>query len=75
VPRCRHRSPRQPTLGADLGVADASTDDIYAAMDWLAGQQDHIEADARFLMLTAITHHKFSPSRERGGSRRRTDGT
>ncbi len=25
------------TLGADLGVAGASTDDIYAAMDWLAG--------------------------------------
>jgi hypothetical protein len=32
------------TLGADLGVADASTDDLYAAMDWLAGQQDAIEA-------------------------------
>src|SRR5580693_939046 len=32
------------TLGADLGVADTSTDDIYAAMDWLAGQQDSIEA-------------------------------
>jgi hypothetical protein len=32
------------TLGADLGVADASTDDIYAAMDWLGGQQDSIEA-------------------------------
>ncbi|HLK75907.1 MAG TPA: IS1634 family transposase [Streptosporangiaceae bacterium] len=32
------------TLGADLGVAEASTDDIYAAMDWLAGQQDAIEA-------------------------------
>jgi hypothetical protein len=32
------------TLGADLGVADASTDDIYAAMDWLAGRQDVIEA-------------------------------
>ncbi len=31
------------TLGADLGVADASTDDIYAAMDWLA-RQDAIEA-------------------------------
>jgi hypothetical protein len=31
------------TLGADLGVAGASTDDIYAAMDWLAGQQDSIE--------------------------------
>ena len=32
------------TLGADLGVADASTDDICAAMDWLAGRQDAIEA-------------------------------
>jgi hypothetical protein len=32
------------TLGADLGVAEASTDDIYAAMDWLAGRQDAIEA-------------------------------
>src|SRR5712692_9054524 len=33
------------TLGADLGVAAASTDDIYAAMDWLAGRQDVIEAE------------------------------
>jgi hypothetical protein len=32
------------TLGADLGTGGASTDDIYAAMDWLAGQQDSIEA-------------------------------
>jgi hypothetical protein len=32
------------TLGADLGVADASTDDIYAAMDWLGHRQDAIEA-------------------------------
>jgi hypothetical protein len=32
------------TLGADLGVADASTDEIYAAMDWLASRQDGIEA-------------------------------
>ena len=31
------------TLGADLGVAGTSTDDIYAAMDWLAGRQDAIE--------------------------------
>lgn len=31
------------TLGADLSVADASTDEIYAAMDWLAGQQEAIE--------------------------------
>src|SRR5580658_9271121 len=33
------------TLGGDLGVAGASTDDIYAAMDWLAGRQDAIEAE------------------------------
>ena len=33
------------TLGADLGVAGASTDDIYAAMDWLEHQQDPIEAE------------------------------
>ncbi len=32
------------TLGTDLGVAAASTDDIYAAMDWLAHRQDAIEA-------------------------------
>jgi len=32
------------TLGADLGVAEASTDDIYAAMDWLEHRQDAIEA-------------------------------
>ena len=34
------------TLGADLGVADAATDDIYAAMDWLEHRQDAIEAEA-----------------------------
>ena len=33
------------TLGADLGVAGASTDDIYAAMDGLGGRQDAIEAE------------------------------
>ncbi|HEX9356533.1 MAG TPA: IS1634 family transposase [Streptosporangiaceae bacterium] len=33
------------TLGADLGAAGASTDDIYAAMDWLEGRQDAIEAE------------------------------
>jgi len=32
------------TLGADLGVAGAGTDDIYAAMDWLVARQDAIEA-------------------------------
>ena len=33
------------TVGADLGAAGVSTDDIYAAMDWLAGRQDGIEAE------------------------------
>jgi hypothetical protein len=32
------------TLGADLGIAAVSTDDIYAAMDWLEHRQDAIEA-------------------------------
>ena len=33
------------TLGADLGVASASTDDVYAAMDWLAARQDGVEKE------------------------------
>jgi transposase len=32
------------TLGADLAVADASSDDVYAAMDWLGERQEAIEA-------------------------------
>jgi hypothetical protein len=32
------------TLGVDLGVSQASTDEIYAAMDWLLDRQDSIEA-------------------------------
>jgi hypothetical protein len=31
------------TLAVDLGVADASTDDVYAAMDWLGGRQPAVE--------------------------------
>jgi hypothetical protein len=31
------------TMAQDLGVAEASTDEVYAAMDWLAGRQDAIE--------------------------------
>jgi hypothetical protein len=31
------------TLGADLGIADAATDEAYAAMDWLQSRQDTIE--------------------------------
>jgi Transposase DDE domain len=32
------------TLGADLGVAGATTDETYAAMDWLLTRQDAIQA-------------------------------
>jgi hypothetical protein len=32
------------TLGADLDVAQASTDELYQAMDWLLGRQETIEA-------------------------------
>jgi hypothetical protein len=31
------------TLGPDLGIEDATTDEAYAAMDWLQGRQDAIE--------------------------------
>lgn len=32
------------TLGVDLGVAGASPDEVYAAMDWLLRRQDAIES-------------------------------
>jgi len=32
------------TLGADLGITGATTDEAYAAMDWLQGRQDTIES-------------------------------
>jgi hypothetical protein len=31
------------TLGADLGIAETGTDEVYAAMDWLFSQQNAIE--------------------------------
>jgi transposase len=31
------------TLGTDLGIAQASTDEAYAAMDWLGARQETIE--------------------------------
>ncbi len=34
----------QTTLGAVLGVADATDDELYAAMDWLLARQPRIEA-------------------------------
>jgi hypothetical protein len=40
------------TLGVDLGVADATTDEVYAAMDWLRSRQDAIEAKLAHRHLT-----------------------
>src|SRR5258708_7773015 len=77
------------TLGADLGVAAASTDDIYAAMDWLAGRQDPIEARpaarplgaeanparmALFDLSSSWLEGRCCPLAARGYSRDRTTG-
>jgi len=52
------------TLGPDLGVAGASTDDIYAAMDWLVSRQDDIERQlaARHLREGGIALFDLSSS-------------
>ncbi len=52
------------TLAADLGVADASRDEVYAALDWLAGQQQHIEARlaARHLSDAGLAYFDLSSS-------------
>ena len=52
------------TLGTDLGVAGASTDDLYAAMDWLVGRQDDIELQlaARHLREGGIAMFDLSSS-------------
>ena len=52
------------TLGPDLGVAGASTDDIYAAMDWLTARQDDIEKQlaARHLAEGGIAMSGLSSS-------------
>ncbi|MGE5292019.1 MAG: IS1634 family transposase [Micromonosporaceae bacterium] len=52
------------TLGTDLGVAGASTDEIYAAMDWLAARQGEIEKKlaARHLSPGGIAMFDLSSS-------------
>jgi hypothetical protein len=52
------------TLGIDLGVAGASTDEIYAAMDWLTSRQDEIEKKlaARHLRPGGIAMFDLSSS-------------
>src|SRR5258708_35491354 len=49
------------TLGADLGVTEASTDDIYAGMDWIGHRQDGIEAElARRHLAPAVNPSKMA---------------
>jgi DDE family transposase len=49
------------TLGADLEVAGASTDETYAAMDWLLGRQDAIEAKlAKRHLAPAANPHRMA---------------
>jgi len=52
------------TLGIDLGVADASTDEIYHAMDWLTSRQREIEKKlaARHLRPGGIAMFDLSSS-------------
>ena len=52
------------TLGTDLGVAEASTDEIYAAMDWLTSRQRQIEKKlaARHLAEGGIAMFDLSSS-------------
>jgi Transposase DDE domain len=58
------------TLGADLAVAGASTDEVYAAMDWLTARQRQIEKKlaARHVSPGGIAMSGLSSSRV-GGSR------
>ena len=49
------------TLGVDLGVAGASTDEVYAAMDWLLARQDAVEAGlARRHLAAAVNPDRMA---------------
>jgi len=52
------------TLGVDLGVADASTDAVYGAMDWLLERQGSIERRlaARHLEAGGLVYFDLSSS-------------
>ena len=52
------------TLAAEFGVADASEDDLYAAMDWLLAGQDRIQKKlaARHLQEDALVLYDLSSS-------------
>ncbi|MEK7232417.1 MAG: IS1634 family transposase [Elusimicrobiota bacterium] len=68
------------TLAEDLGIADASEDDLYAAMDWLLARQSTIEKklaarhlDEKSLVLYDLTSSYFEgrtcPLAKRGHDR------
>ena len=52
------------TLAAEFGVADASEDDLYAAMDWLLAGQDRIQKKlaARHLKEDSLVLYDLSSS-------------
>ena len=52
------------TLAEDFGVADASEDDLYAAMDWLLARQDTIQKKlaARHLRAGGLVLYDLSSS-------------
>jgi hypothetical protein len=74
------------TLGVDLGMAGASRNEVYAAMDWLLGRQDAIEATlarrhlseggtAMFDLSSSWMEGSHCPFAARGYSRDRRKGT
>jgi Transposase DDE domain len=64
LPTARWWADGDTTLGTDLGVAGASTDEIYAAMDWLTSRQRGIEKKlaARHLASGGIAMFDLSSS-------------
>lgn len=60
----------ETTLAGDLGVAEASTDDVYGAMDWLVDRQGAIEAALarRHLHPGALVYYDLSSSWMEGRS-------
>jgi hypothetical protein len=52
------------TLAVDLGVDGAGTDEVYAAMDWLVGRQDRIEATLakKHLASGSLVYYDLSSS-------------
>jgi transposase len=80
------RSLSQTTLGAELGVAGSDSDDLYAAMDWLAERQSKIEnrlakrhlRDGTLVLYDVSSSYfegRTCPLAKRGYSRDRKRGT